>query len=82
MSIIPADQESAGGAEPGGFMALVHSWLISLPVEQEARAHRRTAIQRELDAFAWDLVGRLDGVAPADDGLVAEIPLDRDKPNR
>lgn len=82
MSIIPAEQESTGSAAPGGLMALVHSWLANLPPDEDQIARQRAVLRRELDAFAWNLVGRMDGIAPSDDGRMPEIPLDMDKPNR
>ena len=82
MSIIPAEQKRTGSAAPGGLMALVHSWLANLPPDEDQNAHRRAVLRRELDAFAWNLIGRMDGIAPPDDGRIPEIPLDMDKPNR
>jgi hypothetical protein len=74
MPLIPADQDLSRQA-PSGLMALVQTWLADLPRPPETPATRRAALRREIDALAWTLVGRLEGVE-------AEIPLDRDTPNR
>ena len=61
MTIVPVDHEDTA-APPSGLMTLVHGWLADLSQHPDARRHRLAALQRELDAFAWSLVGRLDGI--------------------
>ncbi len=82
MLIIPTEHKTTGSPPQSGLMALVQGWLAALPPDGDVAGMRRAALRRELDAFAWQLVGRLHGVDAEAEDLSPEIPLDMDKPNR
>ena len=70
MTIVPVDHEDTA-APPTGLMAIVHGWLADLSQHPDARRHRLAALQRELDAVAWRLVGRLDGIDACEEEAAA-----------
>jgi hypothetical protein len=82
MSIVPTDHDFSGCPRSGGILALVDAWLADLTLHPTTQAHRAAALRREIDAFAWQLVGRMDGIDAGDAGPGPEIPLDSDQPNR
>ena len=78
MSLIPSDHYQGSHDSRGGLAALVASWLSSLSSPAATRARECADLRRQLDAFAWDLVGQM----VASDRPAPEIPLDMDEPNR
>ncbi|MGE0420283.1 MAG: hypothetical protein AB7O80_26045 [Acetobacteraceae bacterium] len=69
MSFVPATPEDSASTNTGGLMAIVAGWLADLPRQADTPHRRRAELRRELDAFAWRLVARMDGIDAHDDAL-------------
>lgn len=80
MSTARSEEEDTA-AVADGWTTMFRGWLSSLPATQ-THGQKRAALRRELDALAWDLVARMDGIDARDAPLLPEIPLDSENASR